>query len=322
MTVGVQTAVDAKEFRSALGSFPTGVTIITTHAPGGGDIGLTVNSFSSVSLDPPLVLWSLSARSGSRAAFTDAEYFVIHILSAQQQDLAARFARKDGDRFAGLELSRGPGGTPMIDGCAARFVCKRAHQYEGGDHIIIVGEVVALERFERPALAFHGGKYALTLPKGAPPPAPIAQDPSSEHVDPNAVNMLIGLAHTYTSQRLAPHLEARGMSEPDYWLLSIVGAKEGRTVSRLADMLSYAGLGVDLKQMQRLQQLGYVTLTAADEDFAVRLTDAGRRELMEMAARSKAVEMTMERGLDYAEAQLLWELLRRLIVSMIPAKPA
>lgn len=315
-------AVNPRAFRTALGAFPTGVTIVTTHTEAGEDVGLTVNSFNSVSLDPPLVLWSLSANSSSRAAFTNADYFAIHILSAQQQELAARFARKDIDRFAGLEIARGQGQTPLIDGCSARFVCRRAHQYEGGDHIIIVGEVVALERFDRPPLAFHSGKYALALPKGAPPPAPIMADARSEHVDPNAVNMLIGLAHTYIAQRLAPHLAARNMSEPDYWVLSIIGAKEGRTVSRLTEMLAYSGLCVDLAQVRRLEGLGYVALRATDGDAGVWLTDLGRRELMEMAARSKAVEMTLERGLDYAEAQLLWELLRRLIVSMIPAKPA
>lgn len=314
--------VDRRELRTALGAFPTGVTIVTTRTAAGEDVGLTVNSFNSVSLDPPLVLWSLSANSANRGAFADADHFAIHILSAKQQDLAARFARKDIDRFLGIEVTRGEGQTPLISGCAARFVCRRAHQYEGGDHIIFVGEVVQLERFDEPPLAFHGGKYAFALPRGAPPPAPVAREMSEDHVDPNAVNMLIGLAHTYIAQRLAPHLAARNMTEQDYWLLSIVGAKEGRTISRLSEILSYSGLRVDLDQVRRLESLGYVTSKGASETIGVWLTELGRRELVEMAARSKAVEMTLERGLDYAEAQLLWELLRRLIVSMIPANPA
>ena len=314
--------VDRRELRSALGAFPTGVTIVTTRTAAGEDVGLTVNSFSSVSLDPPLVLWSLSANSASRAAFSSADYFAIHILSAKQDDLAARFARKDLDRFHGIEVARGEGETPLIGGCAARFVCRGAHQYEGGDHVIFVGEVVQLQRFDEPPLAFHGGKYAFALPKGAPPPAPAMREMNQDHVDPNAVNMLIGLAHTYIAQRLAPHLAARNMTEQDYWLLSIIGAKEGRTVSRLAEILSYSGLRVDLDQVRRLEGLGYVTLRRTGETIGVWLAEFGRRELMEMAARSKAVEMTLERGLDYAESQLLWELLRRLIVSMIPANPA
>ncbi len=317
------TSVDSRELRSALGAFPTGVTIVTTHAAGaGGDIGLTVNSFSSVSLDPPLVLWSLAAKSASRAAFEQAEYFAIHILSAQQQDLASRFARKDVDRFAGLSIERGPGETPLLDGCSARFICKMAHQYVGGDHIIIVGEVVRMERFDRPPLAFHGGKFALALPKGAPPPAPLRSEPGDDAVDANAVNMLIGLAHTYIAQRLEPHLRGRHINEPDYWVLSIIGAKEGRTIAKLRDMLAYSGVVVDNQQIDRLAQLGYVAVEGEGVAAAVRLTERGHRALVELSALSKSVEMTLERGLDYAEAQLLWELLRRLIVSMIPVQPS
>lgn len=309
--------VDARELRAALGAFPTGVTIITTRTEAGEDIGLTANSFNSVSLDPPLVLWSLSAKSASRHAFERAEYFAIHILSAQQQDLASRFARKDVDRFAGVPVERGVGEVPLLSGCAARFTCKMAHQYQGGDHIIIVGEVAKLERFDAPALAFHGGKYALALPKGAPPPASFGG--AEDAVDANAVNMLVGLAHTYLSRRLQPYLETCQLSEADYWLLSIVGAKEGRTISHLANMLSLAGIEVEGARVERLCAHDYLVV---EDEARVRLTDKARHTLIELAALSKSVEMTLERGLDYAEAQLLWELLRRLIVSMIPAPAA
>jgi 3-hydroxy-9,10-secoandrosta-1,3,5(10)-triene-9,17-dione monooxygenase reductase component len=309
-------AVDARELRTALGAFPTGVTIVTTRTRSGDDIGLTVNSFSSVSLDPPLVLWSLSARSASRSAFAEAEYFAIHVLSAQQQELASRFARKEIDRFAGLDIERGLGDTPLLQGCAARFTCRRAHEYAGGDHVIIIGEIASLERFERPPLAFHGGKYAFALPRGAPPPVLCAA--GDESIDPNAINMLVGVAHACIAQRLAPRWAERQLTEQDYWLLSIIGAKEGRTVARLSDVLAPAGVHVDGEQIVRLRRLGYLDLHGEGKAAGVGLTDHGRRALVEFAALSVATETPLERGLNYAEGQLLWELLRRLIVSRIP----
>src|SRR2546423_12400621 len=129
---------DGRALRDAFGSFATGVTIVTTCGPAGADIGLTANSFSSVSLDPPMVPWSLARTSSSIDAFRNCAHFAVHILSADQEALSARFASNGIDRFGGLALDRGPDGIPMLPDCMARFACKRAYQYEGGDHVIFV----------------------------------------------------------------------------------------------------------------------------------------------------------------------------------------
>ena len=134
-------AFEPAAFRKALGSFATGVTIVTTCADG-ERFGVTANSFNSVSLDPPLVLWSLAKSAASHAAFAAAPGFAVHILAADQQDLSNRFARKGADKFAGLSLESGRAGVPLLAGCAARFECRTTYQYEGGDHIIFVGEVI------------------------------------------------------------------------------------------------------------------------------------------------------------------------------------
>src|SRR4249919_2131388 len=110
--------IDAREFRGALGAFTTGVTIVTTRDDGGHDVGLTVNSFNSVSLEPPLVLWSLARNAASLPAFVAAEHFAVHILAADQEPLSNRFAQRGADKFAGLELARGEGGVPLLPGCA------------------------------------------------------------------------------------------------------------------------------------------------------------------------------------------------------------
>lgn len=309
--------VDPREFRAALGAFPTGVTIMTARGNDGSDVGMTASSFNSVSLDPPLILWSVAKTAGAGAVFTQATHFAAHILSADQEALAARFAAKGVDRFAGVDVSRGPSDVPLLDGCAARFVCKTAHQYEGGDHVIIVGEVLSLERFDRPSLAFQSGSFALALKRGATAPAPLGGE---DGVDANAVNMLVGVAHAYLGQRIKPHLDSRGLSEVEYWILSIAGAKEGRAASRFGEILAPSGLNVGAAQIERLRDLGYVEIKDGPNGGTLWLTSLGRRQLVELAAVSRSVEEALESDLDYAEAQLLWELLRRLIVSMIPAQ--
>jgi 3-hydroxy-9,10-secoandrosta-1,3,5(10)-triene-9,17-dione monooxygenase reductase component len=160
--------IDPRAFRDALGSFVTGVTIVTTRGEDGCDIGLTANSFNSVSLEPPMVLWSLALSSGNLPAFRVAPWWAVHILASEQQDLSARFAQRGIDKFAGLEVSRGPGDIPLLDGCAARFICRAAYEHEGGDHAIFVGQVLEFDQQGRPPLVYHQGRYAGVIPGEAP----------------------------------------------------------------------------------------------------------------------------------------------------------
>ena len=146
-----------RELRDALGRFTTGVTVVTTMTPR-GPLGITANSFASVSLDPPLVLWSPARRSHRFPAFEAASHFAIHVLAAGQRALAERFARS-GDDFAGLELGRGLGDAPLLEGCVARFECCHAARYDGGDHLIVMGEVLRLEERHLAPLIYHRGGY-------------------------------------------------------------------------------------------------------------------------------------------------------------------
>ena len=147
------------QLREALGRFATGVTVVTTMTPD-GPLGMTANSFASVSLSPPLVLWSPARRSKRFPAFERASHFTVHVLSAHQQHLAERFA-KEGHHFEGQELSHGHGDAPMFDGCAARFECRHAAGYDGGDHLIMVGEVLRMSTTEVEPLLYHRGAYTL-----------------------------------------------------------------------------------------------------------------------------------------------------------------
>ena len=155
----------APQFRSALGMFATGVTIVTACAADGRVVGLTANSFASVSLDPPLVLWSLAQAAASLAAFRDGSHYAINVLAAGQKELAERFSRKGADRWADVEYTSGIGQAPLLAGAAATFECFNRSRYEEGDHMIFVGEV---ERCTRQAgaspLLFHGGRFYTEHP--------------------------------------------------------------------------------------------------------------------------------------------------------------
>ncbi len=134
-------AFDARDFRRALGSFGTGVTIVTAQTPDGRRAGLTCNSFASVSLNPPLVLWSLVIHSPSLRIFQEATHFAVNVLALEQADLAMKFARSGTDKFEGVAWKAGSGEAPVLDGVAASFECRNSYRYYGGDHIIFMGEV-------------------------------------------------------------------------------------------------------------------------------------------------------------------------------------
>lgn len=153
------------EFRAALGMFATGVTIVTARAANGKLVGLTANSFNSVSLHPPLVLWSLARAAGSMAVFSAGSHYAINVLAADQQELAQRFASKGVDRWAGVLHTEGIAGAPLLTGAAATFECYNRSRYEEGDHVIFVGEVERCShRHGASPLLFHGGRFYAEHP--------------------------------------------------------------------------------------------------------------------------------------------------------------
>lgn len=149
----------ARALRDALGAWATGVAVATTLDTAGAPVGMTINSLASVSLDPPLLLWSARHGVPPFDAFEAAGQFVVHVLAADQQALSDRFAQVGADKFAGLRWRSGHGGLPLLEGCLARFQCRVVHRYPGGDHLILVGQVLEFDRGEGAPLLFHGGGY-------------------------------------------------------------------------------------------------------------------------------------------------------------------
>jgi flavin reductase (DIM6/NTAB) family NADH-FMN oxidoreductase RutF len=155
---------DPRELRNALGRFPTGVTVITTRTPSGKREGLTANSFSALSLDPPLILWSLSRKAGSLQGFVDSGYFAINVLNAGQADVSHRFATPHEDKFEGVAVHEGYGGSPVLQGALATFECKTESTIEGGDHLLFVGRVHKISYASGEPLIFNAGKYSTAVP--------------------------------------------------------------------------------------------------------------------------------------------------------------
>jgi flavin reductase (DIM6/NTAB) family NADH-FMN oxidoreductase RutF len=152
---------DRRDLRRALGQFATGVTVVTTRAEDGRRIGVTANSFASLSLDPPLVLWCLDKAAASLPAFDACTHFAVNVLSAEQHHLSRQFSTPSENKFAGVGASEGPAGMPLLDGAIAHFLCRTVRQVDGGDHVIVIGEVERYDTFAGEPLVFHSGFYRV-----------------------------------------------------------------------------------------------------------------------------------------------------------------
>ncbi|MFO1426567.1 MAG: flavin reductase [Steroidobacteraceae bacterium] len=305
--------MSADAFRRALGAFATGVTIVTTVDSRGEMVGLTANSFNSVSLDPPMVLWSLARSSRSLAAFESAGAFAIHVLAANQESLSARFAARGADKFAGLEVARGVDGVPLLDGCSARFQCRTVYRYEGGDHVIFVGEVVHFDHSDRAPLVFQQGRYAVATSKAA-----LARggDQAGDDAafDRDFLIYLLGQAHYRQLRRLQGQLERHGLSELDWFAVSALSAHGELSVAALASELRFTGSELTYDQVAGLAVVGLVELRGGhDPDARARLTPKGRQAVVELVAAAKAIEADSERDLGYDEIRILKHWLRGII---------
>jgi flavin reductase (DIM6/NTAB) family NADH-FMN oxidoreductase RutF len=155
----IEQPFDAKDFRRALGQFGTGVAIVTALDQAGKPIGMTINSFASVSLDPPLILWSVQLDTPSWRGFSTAKAFAVTVLHAKQEALALKFARTGEDKFEGVETITGLYGVPLFPEGVARFECETEARHLAGDHEIIIGRVKAFQHQTGPALGFRQGRF-------------------------------------------------------------------------------------------------------------------------------------------------------------------
>jgi 3-hydroxy-9,10-secoandrosta-1,3,5(10)-triene-9,17-dione monooxygenase reductase component len=153
-------SIDPAHFKSTLGRFASGITVITTRGADGRDHGMTLSAFSSLSLDPPLVLVCIGDAASIAGTMATAEFFAVNVLAEDQEPLSRRFSAKDEDRFESIAMSRGANGLPLLDGALAHVQCRVTARYPGGDHTIIVGEVIETASREGDPLLYYRGGYA------------------------------------------------------------------------------------------------------------------------------------------------------------------
>ena len=311
------TSFDPRDFRQALGAFATGVTIVTACAEDGTPVGITANSFNSVSLDPPMVLWSLARNARSLAVFEQASHWNVHVLANDQEAMSNRFARAGEDKFSGLMLDACASGAPLIPGCSARFQCRTAFQYEGGDHVIFVGEVVDYDRTPSPPLLYVTGGYALAARK-AGAVATEAELPDAIYSE-NMLGYLLGRAHFQFVAGFRHTLDKHGLSDTDFFVLSLLSVSQPLSGEDIAAHMAYTGADIGPVALQALRAR---ELLECDGNTAGwHLGTRGRDVILHVLAAAKSVEADALERLDPMEAVGLRNLLKRLIAVTDPGLP-
>lgn len=297
---------DPGAFRNALGSFATGVTVITTMARDGDDVGVTASSFNSVSLDPPLILWSLDKRSMSMQAFEECDYFIVNVLGAEQVDISNRFARAGEDKFAGLDVERGVGGVAMLPGCSARFQCQPEFEYDGGDHVILVGRVINFDVSHRPGLVFQQGRYAVGTDH--PMTGKTVDDNESSGFVTNFLPYMSGRCHQGMLAKFQQTIASGPLGDHQYRLLFSLKDLVAASIDRLCE-LSLLSIETVEDTLSDLIAEGLATSNAG----GFRATTKGLEELSAMEAEVRNSEAQMLSVFSADEAETFKQQLARLM---------
>ena len=278
---------DSIAFRNALGQFATGVTVVTTTDSKKNPVGVTASSFNSVSLEPPLILWSLAKTAHSMPVYQNSGGFNVHILASHQSDLSNQFARPSDNKFDGVDWKFCDSGFPLLSDYAALFRCKTHFQYEGGDHIIFVGEVIDYIAHERPVLVFQGGRYAdAKVKSSSSTDSKIQVNLENGQFSNDFLLYLISRAHFQTSYPIRKACDALGMSEPEYFCLSLLAMSGALPLTEIASRLEHTGHRPDAEIFARLRRKGWVD----GEDDSASISESGRTVFISLLAHSKALE--------------------------------
>lgn len=291
---------DSRDFRRALGKFATGVTVVTTRDAEGEHYGVTASSFNSVSMEPPLILWSIDKGAYSLEAYRHAEHFVVNVLGNDQVEVSNRFARKGEDKFAGIEWAGGAGGAARIQGAAAQFECRTWNVYEGGDHFIIVGEVLSYEyRDDGNALVFHNGRYAVPEPH----PMTLSAD------EPSVLGGRLGNHFLYLLRQALwaycadfyPRLSSLGVNEKEWRVLTLLADRGPLTVDTLPQRVAQPPEDLE-DTLSYLAEKGLVSL---DAERSAALTEAGQALALQLLAMADEYESRVLDGLESSEIKTL-----------------
>lgn len=287
---------DPKEFRRCLGNFATGVTVITAKSSDGTQVGVTANSFNSVSLDPPLVLWSIVKTSSSYAVFENSNHFSVNILAADQIDLSNNFAKPSDDKFANIEIVSGLGGAPLLTNTAANFQCETHQIVDGGDHWIMIGKVVEFSNYGRSPLLYVQGSYAGAIPfTGAKTSAQnVASEKTLERLHDSTIYLMHKVLQKIQENYL-PKQSSTGLSTSEARLLLVLSDTTGITIEDLTNLATIPSVDV-VSNVESLIGFGLITnelvLTEKGHDMANRLWSISNQQQEEIFADLTAEELS------------------------------
>jgi 3-hydroxy-9,10-secoandrosta-1,3,5(10)-triene-9,17-dione monooxygenase reductase component len=305
----VEPGFDPREFRSALGQFATGVTVVTAPDGKGGYVGTTASSFNSVSVDPPLILWSIDNGARSLPAYEKAEYFVVNILAADQVTLSNHFARQQPDKFVGVDYDLNAHGVPALRDCSAWFHCKTRYMYEGGDHTIIVGEVLQYNNNNRNGLLFHRGRYSISdAHPAAVVPNQEESDTGERSFAENYLHYLVGRCFHQLIDKLDRMLEKRDITQHEYRVLASFSGLSG---ADMATLIYYTLLSPE-ELRPVLRSLAHRGLIDQERQVYT-LTESGQALLMPLMAVAKSNEADMLGAFSAEEAQRFKQMLKRAV---------
>lgn len=264
---------DPKAFRRALGNFATGVTIITAEGGDGEKVGVTASSFNSLSMDPPLILWSSMKNARSCEIFESASHFAVNILASDQMDMSNHFARQQEDKFAGFDWGKGLGGAPIFPNCAGRFQCETYDKLDGGDHWIFIGKVIKFDDFGRAPLCFHQGSYSMVFSHpgaGSKQNADVDKVPTDGRMGNHKFFMMLRAIRAY-QDRYQPKVTALDVNLIESRCLLVMSDMPGLDAGKLAIHVNAPLEEVDAA-LVNLSQRGMVVT----QDNAFSLTDVGQ----------------------------------------------
>lgn len=306
------TEFDAKDFRRALSQFPTGVTVITTTDAEGNPVGVTASSFNSVSMEPTLVLWSIDKGANSFKTFEKAEHFAVNVLASDQVSTSNNFASRGQDKFANTQYSLGLGNAPIFDHHAAQFECKTWAVYEGGDHMILVGEVIKYRSNDSvEPLVFSRGSYAVAAQH---PEMVKSSTPDSNDNDADFVNdyllYLLREAYQRFSANLYPKLNKQCNVTPEEWrILARMVNASSIEISKLTDMV----MQPDINLRETADRMVTKGLIEYQDKDTLKVTVIGQTIAKEMKEIALREEKALLDQLDSGQAKLLKDTLKSII---------
>ena len=275
--------INGGDFRAALSTFATGVTIVTAAEESGAPVGMTASSFNSVSMDPPLILWSVTKAALSALVFKAANDFAVHVLASSQVELSNRFARSGGDKFAGLSYTTNASGCPVLADCVTRFDCQAWQVYEGGDHWIIVGKVVNIDQRNDEGLVFCDGSYATANPINFNRQSVSQTSAADESPVDNLLLYNLARATRQMSKQFHQAVRSSGLTVPAWRVLASLYGQVSRDLHDLASR-TFIDKEILTDLLKQLKSEGLCDIRVQQDDVTAVGTRAGHLRVAHLFA--------------------------------------